>query len=343
MVAAEGTEQLMVAATLHICSQGQLCSAATSLTLMSLQPTNLPTCSPPNTHAHTHSLTHPIGHSQPHPLYLSISVSAITLEGQTATKRGERVENPNIYKLPLTRFGPYTPNTKTKGCHPDTPDKWAFGTCTLLRAVGPREVAPGAASECMGVAVCIVWLCDCVPDVELLSLHVMPNRHVFKIPTQHAHNPTQHYTTLHPPCHPSECPFISSSFSVFSLSSSFCCHPTPYHTTGTGWVSALLTAPVPQQCAGLSAAACAACSSSPDPASCISCMTDKRATSYVESISLVGDHVPRESVGGRTLDQCLSCVKMTDKAAQKKWVFGCFVCEPHLQWHTAHLSPPVPC
>ena len=50
----------------------------------------------------------------------------------------------------------------------------------------------------------------------------------------------------------------------------------PSAFTGAGWVSAWLSSPEPKQCAGLGAAACAACSSSPDPLTCLSCMRDKR-------------------------------------------------------------------
>lgn len=51
---------------------------------------------------------------------------------------------PSSFKIPLNSFGPYTPNTATKGCAAAAPDKWAFGTCTLLKAAGPNKLASAA-------------------------------------------------------------------------------------------------------------------------------------------------------------------------------------------------------
>lgn len=71
-------------------------------------------------------------------------MSAITLESTVAPKRGERDMVPSTYKLPLTSFGPYSPHTATKGCQPSSPDKWAAGTCTLLKAVGANKMVGAA-------------------------------------------------------------------------------------------------------------------------------------------------------------------------------------------------------
>lgn len=75
------------------------------------------------------------------------AVSAVALESFAAPKRGERDMVPSTYKLPMNAFGPYTPNTATKGCHASTPDKWAFGTCTLLKAVGANKMVSAAEGE----------------------------------------------------------------------------------------------------------------------------------------------------------------------------------------------------
>jgi hypothetical protein len=54
---------------------------------------------------------------------------------------------PSTYKIPMTKFGPYTPNSAAKGCHLQKPDKWAFGTCTLIKAVGANKLGSTAESE----------------------------------------------------------------------------------------------------------------------------------------------------------------------------------------------------
>lgn len=87
---------------------------------------------------------------------------------------------------------------------------------------------------------------------------------------------------------------------------------------GAGWVGAWLSAPVPEQCKGLSAAACTACSSSPDPKTCLSCMQDKRSLGYIDSIELIGDGFGASSVGSRTLDQCLACSKLSSSGDKTK-------------------------
>ena len=51
---------------------------------------------------------------------------------------------PSTYKIPMNSFGPYTPNTATKGCAAANAAKWAFGTCTLLKGLGPSKVAAAA-------------------------------------------------------------------------------------------------------------------------------------------------------------------------------------------------------
>lgn len=86
--------------------------------------------------------------------------------------------------------------------------------------------------------------------------------------------------------------------------------PHPFCPTGAGWVGAWLTAGVPQQCTGLSAAACAACASSPNPSACLSCMTDKRSLGYIDNIELIADGMAADQVGSRTLDQCVNCAKL---------------------------------
>lgn len=83
-------------------------------------------------------------------------------------------------------------------------------------------------------------------------------------------------------------------------------------------MSAWLTKPVPRQCNKLSAAACAACFAGPDSGACLSCMTDKRATSYVVDVALIADGTPADSTGSRTLDQCATCSKLGSKAAQQQ-------------------------
>jgi hypothetical protein len=73
------------------------------------------------------------------------AVSAVALESSTTpNKRGERLETSSVFKLPITAFGPYTPHEATKGCDPARPDKWAFGTCTLLAGAGGGKTAPAA-------------------------------------------------------------------------------------------------------------------------------------------------------------------------------------------------------
>lgn len=77
------------------------------------------------------------------------AVDAMTLEGSAGpSKRGERVEVASAFSLPISAFGPYTPHTASKGCDPAKPDKWAFGTCTLLGAgAASGKLAPAGEGD----------------------------------------------------------------------------------------------------------------------------------------------------------------------------------------------------
>jgi len=238
-------------------------------------------------------------------------VNAITLESQVAPKRGERTETPSTFKIPLNRFGPYTPNTASKGCHPTKEDKWAFGTCTLMKALGPNKVAAAAEGEnergfkqtenlnCLNAKFYSVIKSTLEVSVQYTFIRSLPC--LFHMPLVRLAGP--------PVVFPFKLYCFVSDPSTLLSSTSF---------PGAGWVSGWLTSPVPPQCSSLSAAACSACSSSPDPTGCLGCMKDTRAVSYIDSISLVSDGPPADSVGSRTLDQCLACAKLGDKSQQKQ-------------------------
>lgn len=49
-------------------------------------------------------------------------------------------------------------------------------------------------------------------------------------------------------------------------------------------------------------------------------MTDKRAQAYIVNVALIADGLVDEpgSTGSRTLDQCLTCARLTDKQQHKQ-------------------------
>lgn len=192
-------------------------------------------------------------------------------------RRGDRSEQPQqqpaedggIPSIPVLGFGPFAPNTTSEGCNETVPDKWAFGTCTLLKASQPKQTAPSTE----GAAQCT------------------------------AGSSASARQRLQPCTRADACqrrPLLVARFA------------------GLGWVSGWQTQAVPAACSGLSARACAACDATPDPASCRSCMLDKRAAAIIALIQLVADSVPTASAGSRVLDQCVTCAQLPTKELQQR-------------------------
>ena len=47
-------------------------------------------------------------------------------------------------------------------------------------------------------------------------------------------------------------------------------------------------------------------------------MRDKRSLGYVDKIELIGDGEAVKAIGSRTLDQCLSCSRLSSSADKTK-------------------------
>lgn len=80
---------------------------------------------------------------------------------QRRSDRGEQpqqqaAQDDGIPSIPVLGFGPFAPNTSAEGCNETVPDKWAFGTCTLLKASQPKQTAPSAEGvmHCSAAAHC---------------------------------------------------------------------------------------------------------------------------------------------------------------------------------------------
>lgn len=84
-----------------------------------------------------------------------------------------------------------------------------------------------------------------------------------------------------------------------------------------GWSLGALPAPGPG-CAGLSAAACAACAATPSPGACLACARDKAIAPTVaeDGIRILAPGAARGSSGNIALDQCATCAKLGDAAGR---------------------------
>ncbi|KAI8464622.1 MAG: hypothetical protein J3K34DRAFT_491132 [Monoraphidium minutum] len=92
--------------------------------------------------------------------------------------------------------------------------------------------------------------------------------------------------------------------------------PAPPNTTGQGWEYGTIEVPEPE-CAGLSAAACAACLAAARPAECLACAADARA-----ALPAGSDYVVRR--GSDAQRGCAVCANVT-AAAERKLCFGCIL------------------
>jgi hypothetical protein len=75
--------------------------------------------------------------------------------------------------------------------------------------------------------------------------------------------------------------------------------------------------PLDAACAGLSAAACAACRATPRPTACVACAIDPRVSpKRAELLLLLAPGAAAGSTGNTALDQCATCAAVGDAAGR---------------------------